>query len=106
MEKRNWSKNQETKFSETHFAQKIGIKICGREEHKNTWAKTFGDKHWCQKFETKKIREKYIKRNPKIKKLEQNFGKIKKLQTNVIVRNEKHNKNFGGKLENKSLIKI
>ena len=22
MEKRNWSKNQETKFSETHFAQK------------------------------------------------------------------------------------
>ena len=58
------------------------------------------------KFETKKIREKYIKRNPKIKKLEKNFGKIKKLQTNVIVRNEKHNKNFGGKLENKSLRKI
>jgi len=27
---------------------------------------------------------KNIKRNPKIKKLEQNFGKIKKLQTNVI----------------------
>ena len=78
MEK-HWSKNQETKFSETHFAQKIGIKICGREEHKNTWAKTFGDKHWCQNFETKKIREKYIKRNPKIKKLEQNFGKIKKI---------------------------
>ena len=49
---------------------------------------------------------KNIKRNPKIKKLEQNFGKIKKLQTNVIVRNEKHNKNFGGKLENKSLRKI
>jgi len=38
--------------------------------------------------------------------LEKNFGKIKKLQTNVIVRNEKHNKNFGGKLENKSLRKI
>jgi len=55
-----------------------------KKEHKNTWAKTFGDKHWCQKFETKKIREKYIKRNPKIKKLEQNFGKIKKMQTNVI----------------------
>jgi len=49
---------------------------------------------------------KNIKRNPKIKKLEQNFGKIKKLQTYVIVRNEKHNKNFGGKLENKSLRKI
>jgi hypothetical protein len=29
-----------------------------KKEHKNTWAKTFGDKHWCQKFETKKIREK------------------------------------------------
>jgi len=27
---------------------------------------------------------KNIKRNPKIKKLEQNFGKIKKMQTNVI----------------------
>ena len=86
--------------------KKLESRFVGEKNTKNTWAKTFGDKHWCQKFETKKIREKYIKRNPKIKKLEQNFGKIKKLQTNVIVRNEKHNKNFGGKLENKSLRKI
>ena len=35
MKKRNWSKNQETKFSETHFAQKN----CNRdlwERKKNT----------------------------------------------------------------------
>ena len=60
MEKRNWSKNQETKFSETHFAQKKLESRCvgEKKEHKKTWAKNYGDKHWCQKFETKKIKEK------------------------------------------------
>ena len=38
------------------FAQtKLKSRFVGeKKEHKNTWAKTFGDKHWCQKFETKK----------------------------------------------------
>ena len=38
----------------------------------------------CVKNLKQKKSGKNIKRNPKIKKLEQNFGKIKKLQTNVI----------------------
>ena len=49
MEKRNWSKNQETKFSETHFAQKKWNRDVWerKKEHKNIWTKTFGDKHLC-----------------------------------------------------------
>ena len=59
--KGNWSKNQETKFPETHFAQtKLKSRFVGeKKEHKNIWAKFFGDKHWCQKFETKKNQGKY-----------------------------------------------
>ena len=47
-------------FQKHILHKKLESRFVGeKKEHKNTWAKTFGDKHWCQNFETKKIRGKY-----------------------------------------------
>ena len=45
-----------------HILHKIKLEsrfVGEKKEHKNTWAKTFGDKHWCKKIETKKSGKKY-----------------------------------------------
>jgi len=110
-ERRKWKKEIGVKIRKQNFQKhilhkKLESRFVGEKNTKIPGQKLLETSIGVKNLKQKKIREKYIKRNPKIKKLEQNFGKIKKLQTNVIVRNEKHNKNFGGKLENKSLRKI
>ena len=60
MEKRNWSKNQETKFLETHFVQKKLESRCVGEKKKNT--KISGQKPLETSICVKKLKQKIRKK--------------------------------------------
>ena len=97
-ERRKWKKEIGVKIRKQNFQKhilhkKLESRFVGEKNTKIPGQKLLETSIGVKILKQKKS-GKNIKRNPKIKKLEQNFGKIKKLQTHVIVRNEKHNKNL------------
>ena len=75
MEKRNWSKSQETKFSRTHFGQKNWKKNCRRQKSRNK----LNSQNFVKKIEHKKfLGKKLLETSICDTNLEKNSGKNRK----------------------------